>query len=174
MLEVTRGNGTYVSKRISLSPIFPILLGLLLQKGSPTEAFELRVLIEIGTLEIGIDKFTREDYEKMKKTIDKLKAAYEEGVTDTKLLVKHDLDFHYAFAESTRNSLIIELTRSFWEVFSFSIEQFMKSRKDVLGAIENHTAMLEVLEKKEINKARKVIKKTIKDWEMYSLRAKKQ
>jgi GntR family transcriptional repressor for pyruvate dehydrogenase complex len=169
VIEVKQGDGTRIRERIPLSPMAPLLFGLLLREGSPVEAFELREMLETGTLEIIMDKIREADFEKMQKTIEQLKTDFKEDVTDSKSLAKHNLDFHYAFAEATHNELIVELTRAFWEVFSFSIQRSMQGRKDTRRAIENHTAILEALRKKEISKGKQAIKKAVRDWEIYGI-----
>ncbi|GAI09604.1 unnamed protein product, partial [marine sediment metagenome] len=172
VVEITRGNGTYISKKIPLAPMAPVLFALLLQEGSPVEAFELREMLEIGTLEIAINKFTDKNCQKMQQTIDELRVTYEKGITNAKLLAQHDVNFHYAFAEATHNPLIVELTRAFWKGFSFSIQRLMQSKKDVRGAIENHTAILQALRAKDINRAREAVKKAVGDWEITGIRSK--
>lgn len=169
VIEVKQGDGTRIRDRIPLSPMAPLLFGLLFQKGSPIEVFELREMLEIGTLEIVMDKIQEVDLEKMQKTIEQLRIDLEEGVNDSKLLVKHNLDFHYAFAEATHNPLIVELTRAFWEVFSFSIQRSMRNEKDIQRAIENHTAILEALRERDIVKGKNAIKRAVKDWEIYGI-----
>jgi len=169
IIEINRGDGTYISKKIPLSPMGPLLFGLLLRKGTPVEAFELREMLEIGTMEIVMDKFTNKDTEKMQKTIEQFKTDLKEDITDSKLLAKHNLDFHFAFAEATHNELIVELTYAFWEVFSFSIQKSMKRKKDIQRAIKNHTAILESVKKKDINKGKEAIRQAVRDWEVYGV-----
>ncbi|MCK4419222.1 FadR family transcriptional regulator [Candidatus Aerophobetes bacterium] len=169
VLEAKQGGGTRIRERIPLSPMAPLLFGLLLQEGSPVEAFELREMLEIGTLEITMDKVEEADFEKMQKTIEQLKADLNEGITDSKLLAHHNLDFHYAFAKATHNELIVELTQAFWEVFSFSVQKSMQRRKDIQRAIRNHTAILQALKKKDINKGKEAIKQAVRDWEVYGI-----
>jgi len=165
VIEVKQGNGARIRERIPLSPMAPLLFSLLLREGSPVEAFELREMLEIETLEIVMDKIEEADFEKMQKTIEQLKTDFKEDVTDSKLLAKHNLDF----AEATHNALIVELTRAFWEVFSFSIQRSMQGRKDTQRAIENHTAILEAVRKKDISKGKQAIKKAVRDWEIYGI-----
>lgn len=172
IIQVNRGNGTYISKKIPLSPMAPLLFSLLLRKGSPVEAFELREMLEIGTLEIIMDKITEDDLEKMHKAIKELETDLNEGVTDSKLLVKHNLDFHYAFVKATHNPLIVELTYAFWEAFSFSIQRSLQESKDIQRAIEDHTAILEAVRAKDVNKGKQAIKKAVRDWEIYGIMGK--
>ena len=73
VIEVKQGNGARIRERIPLSPMAPLLFSLLLREGSPVEAFELREMLEIGTLEIVMDKIEEADFEKMQKTIEQLK-----------------------------------------------------------------------------------------------------
>ena len=169
VIEVKQGDGTRIRQRIPLSPMAPLLFGLLLREGSPVEAFELREMLEIGTLEIVMDKAEEIDFEKMQKTIEQLKADLKEGITDSKLLAHHNLDFHYIFAEGTHNALIVELTQAFWEVFSFSIQKSMHGEKDIQRAIKNHAAILEALKKKDINKGKEAIKQAVRDWEVHGI-----
>lgn len=172
VIEVKQGDGTRIRERIPLSPMAPLLFGLLLREGSPIEAFELREMLEIGTLEIVMDRIEKVDFEKMQKTIKQLEADLKKGITDSKLLAKHNLDFHRIFAKATHNSLIIELTQGFWEVFSFSIQRSMQRKKDIERAIKNHSAILKAIREKDINKGKQAIKKAVQDWEAYGIMGK--
>jgi len=172
VIEVKQGDGAKIRERIPLSPMAPLLFGLLLREGSPVEASELREMLEIGTLEIVVDKAEQDDFERMQKTIEQLETDFREGVTDSELLAQHNLDFHYTFARATHNALIVELTYAFWEVFSFSIQRSMQGEKDTQRAIENHTTILEALQKKDIRKGKQAIKKAVRDWETYGIMGK--
>ncbi len=169
VLEVKQGDGTRIREKIPLSPMAPVLFALLLQEGSPVEAFELREMLEIGTLDVVMDKAQEADFEKMQKTIGQLETDLKEDTTDSKLLAHHNLNFHYAFAKATHNELIVELIQAFWEVFSFSIQKSMKDRKDIQRAIKNHTAILQALKKKDISKGKEAIKQAVRDWEVYGI-----
>lgn len=70
--------GIRIRKKILLSPMTPLLFGLLLREGSPVEAFELREMLEIGTLEIVMDEIKEVDFEKIQKTIKQLKGPCRE------------------------------------------------------------------------------------------------
>jgi len=84
------------------------------------------------------------------------------GETDREILMKHDLDFHYAFAATTRNSLIIKIARTIWEIFKASIETAVYARTE--DAIERHTMILEAIKEKNFDKAKKAVYLSLEKW----------
>jgi len=67
--EIKRGRGTYITKNVSGQVIDPLVFNLLLSGGSAEKLLELREMLELGILEIVLEKVTQEDIQKMERAI---------------------------------------------------------------------------------------------------------
>jgi len=162
VVEIRRGKGTYIAKNISAPVIDPLIFNLLLSGGVPEELLELKEMLEIGILEIVLNKVTKEDIHKMERAIELLKEDVKKGETDREVLRKHDLDFHYAFASATHNPLIMKIARTIWEMFRASIGKAVYTRTE--DAVERHTMILEAVKKRNLEKAKKAIYSSLEKW----------
>lgn len=160
--EIKRGKGTYITNNVSGQVIDPLVFNLLLSGGSAEKLLELREMLELGILEIVLEKVTQEDIQKMERAIALLKEDLKKGETDREILMKHDLDFHYAFAATTHNPLIVKIARTIWEMFRASIKEAVHSRTE--DAIERHTMILEAIKEKNFDKAKKAVYLSLEKW----------
>lgn len=161
--EVKQGNGTYISKNISSTVIDPLIFSLILEDRTPQELLELREMIEIGLLEIVLNKVTDKDIEKMEKAIDDLEQSYQRGETDVEILTKLDLRFHYAFADASHNPSIEKIARTIWEVFTASIKRSARFER----ATVHHRRILQAIKEGNRKKAREAIDVSLKVWKKH-------
>jgi len=162
VVEIRRGDGTYITKNISAPVIDPLIFNLLLTGGTPKELLELREMLEIGMLEMVLKKVTEEDIRKMEKAIELLEEDYRRGETDREILREHDLAFHYAFADATHNPLIIKIARTIWEMFRASIERSVYF--SIKKTIQKHKMILQAIKEKDVEKAKEAIYASLKEW----------
>ena len=96
---IKRGDGTYISKGIDSSVTNSLVFQLILQEKSSEELAELRTMLEIGILEVVMDKRTAEDIRKIEESIKNFEEEYSRGIIDREKLSKCDLDFHLKVIE---------------------------------------------------------------------------
>ena len=168
VVEIKRGNGTYIARRISPSALNQLIFSLIQKKGTPQELLELREVMEIGVLEVILSKLTKKDIEKMEKAIEKMEKVCRDGIIDKKILSRIDLEFHYAFAEATHNPLIVELFTTILEMFLPTIEDSLRYNiqieNDPLKGARIHRKILGALKERNLKKARKTIQDSLKVW----------
>ena len=162
VVEIRRGEGTYVAKSISTPVVDPLIFNLLLSGGVPEELLELREMLEIGILEIVLKSVTEEDIHKMERAIGLLEEDYRKGETDREVLSKHDLDFHYAFAGATHNPLIMKIGRTIWEMFRVSIGEVIHFKTE--EAVRRHRTILEAVKERSLEKAKEAIYQSLEKW----------
>jgi len=63
VLEVRKGSGTFIAKRMKPSILNPLILSLVFEQGTSKEFIELRLLLEIGSAELALSKITARDLE---------------------------------------------------------------------------------------------------------------
>ena len=64
-LEVRKGSGTFIAKRMKPSILNPLILSLVFEQGTSKEFIELRLLLEIGSAELALSKITAGDLERL-------------------------------------------------------------------------------------------------------------
>lgn len=175
VVEIKRGEGTYISRRIPDSTIDPLIFSLILKKKTPAELWELREMLEAGILEVALHKVTREDIGKMKRAIEDLKADLNEAPRMDKLL-EDDLNFHYALAEATHNPLIIKLSKAIWKILasSLSLEQWSYFPDGPNISAKYHELILEGVEEENLQKAKDAIQASLREWRELHRKANKK
>jgi len=168
VVEIKRGNGTYITKNISPSGLNQLIFSLIQKEGTPQELLELREVMELGVLEVILSKVTEKDIEKMERAIEKMAVTYKTGITDRKILSELDLEFHYAFAEATHNPLIIKLFNTVLEMFLPTIEESLRYniqiKSDPLKGVRFHRKILQAIKGKNLEKAKKAIYESLQVW----------
>ena len=168
VVEIKRGNGTYIAKDISASMIDPFIFGLIVGKKTPEELLDLREMLEIGILEIVLKRATKDDMEKMEEAVKLLEEDSKRAEKDSEILNEHNLAFHYAFAQATHNPMIVKIAEALWKMFAFTIKR--STLKKTEETVQHHKMILEALKEKNSEKARVAIHTSLKGWQKYGVR----
>ena len=168
VVEIKRGNGTYITKNISASMIDPFIFSLIVGKKTPEELLDLREMLEIGILEIVLKRVTKDDMEKMAEAVKLLEEDSKRAEKDSEILNEHNLAFHYAFAQATHNPMIVKIAKALWEMFAFAIKK--STLKKTEESVQHHRMILEALKEKDPEKARRAIRISLRGWQKYGVR----
>jgi len=162
VVEIRRGEGTYIVESISTPMIDPFIFNLLLTRGTPRELLEFRQMLEIGILDIVMKKVVAADICKMESAIELLREDYQKGEIHREVLAKHDLDFHYAFVGAAHNPFIMNVARVIWEMFRPSIQKSVRSRTK--NTVERHKMILQAIKERNLEKAKEVLYLSLEEW----------
>lgn len=165
VVQIKRGNGTYITTEVSSPIVDSLIFDLLLSRGAPKELFELRESLEVGILKIVLENATEEDICKMEKAVERLEEDCLKAETDGEILANHDLEFHHAFADATHNSLITKIAWTVWELFRPSIKE--STEYDPNHAVQDHRMILETIKKKDLEKLRDAIYLSFERWKKF-------
>jgi len=173
ILEIRRGDGTYVTQDLSSCAVDPLIFTLILNQKTPKQLFELRQMLEIGMLDIVLSEATPKDIERMERTIQNFEKHCRDSVPDKEKLCQDDLEFHFVFAEATHNALFIKLAHAIWEMFAPSIKRTLKrvlesGEPEIRQMMERisaeHRRILNAIKEKNLEKAKKAIYKSLESW----------
>lgn len=167
VVEIKRGNGTYIAKNISASMIDPFIFSLIVEKKTPEELLDLREMLEIGILEIVLKRATKDDIEKMEEAVKLLEEDSKKAEKDSEILKEHNLGFHYAFAKATHNPMVVKIAEALWEIFAFTIKE--STLKKTEESVQDHKMILEALKEKDLEKAKIAIHSSLKGWQKYGV-----
>ena len=167
LLEIRRGDGTYV-KEVSVTSqfedIFPMLM---LSKNDYEEIYEFRLILEVENARLAAKRATDDD-------VKKLRASYEEmrkNVHDIEKFAEYDINFHTDIALATHNSFIIKTTSIIHEV----LQKMMVAGVRTVGmdpGIYFHEKIIEAIEQKNATAAAKIMKQHISNSEKILLKNK--
>lgn len=172
VVESKQGKGTYIKDKMETVIIDPLIFSLLLDKRTPDSFLELRQMVELGMLPVVIEKATEEDISKMQKAIDLLEQNYNTGTKDRNSLCDYDLAFHYAYADSTRNPLLIKIGKTVWEMFRPSIEKAVFEITST--SITDHKLILKSIKERNLIQGIEAISATLRTWKRYTLNENRQ
>ena len=165
VVNIKRGNGTYVSKGINPSAFNSLMFQLILQEKSSEELAELRTMLEIGVIEVVMDKRTPEDIRRIEESVQNFEKEHSRETPDIERLINCDLDFHLKVTESTHNSLIIGIAEAIFQLYVASFSKILYKRSSVEESIMIHKTVLEGIKNRDIKKTRDVIYKESKRWQ---------
>ncbi len=164
VLEVRRGNGTYVATKVSPDIFNPLVFSLILEPKSIDDLYELRTMYESMVLQLAIDKASQEDLEAIGQVLDEAKAMYDSGIRDIDAFVKKDMAFHVEFLKATHNPLIERIGKTIVELFPKYIKMSLSQKNGLNRSISNHYKILEVVRNKEKDKVFSITETSLTEW----------
>ncbi|HHY81281.1 MAG TPA: FadR family transcriptional regulator [Clostridiales bacterium] len=165
IVEIKRGDGTYIAAPNSKSIVDPFLLRLILSDANSREMAELRELLETQIVTLVIRNADREHLENLEQVHSDMKKAFEASSgSDKKDLLEYDLKFHAALGKATNNVLIEAIYGFTMELFKPYITKTYENRENGMRAIALHEGILEAIREKNITKAIDATRKSIDEW----------
>ena len=164
VLEVKRGNGTYIATKVSPAIFNPLVFSLILEPKSIDDLYELRIMYESMVLQLAIDKANEEDLYSVEKVLDEAKAMYDEGIRDVDAFVSKDVDFHVELLKVTHNPLIERIGKTIVELFPKYIKMSLSQKNGLIRSINNHYKILDVVRNKEKDKVFAITENSLTEW----------
>lgn len=156
LLETRPGEGSYViepSLGIYMNSMIPLAF---LSDAATMEVLEFRQIIEVETAGLAAQKATEEDIGKLENILDKM---YEYKDKPDKFAIE-DLNFHLALAESTRNSLLIQLNHIIKDILSVSMKDIVKTLGYDIG-LYYHKKIIEAVKEKDKVRAKQIMEEHV-------------
>lgn len=123
VVETRQGEGSFV-KEITSADYKNILMPVfMVNKTTLLETLEYRKIMEIGALELAMDRMDEQEM----KYLEELVRRLEKNEKDITRFAKDDLDFHMTIAKATKNELIIHVTDFLYEVLAKSMEYIVEN-----------------------------------------------
>lgn len=137
IVDIKRGDGTYVGTTANKKIFDPLLFRLLVVPSDIEELAELRILVETGIASLLVNNAGPEEIEGLAQACEALAACIAEHPDKPELALPLDVDFHTKMGKATKNKLVENL-------YSFVIELFTPTMLPGHG-IESHIALVEAL-----------------------------
>jgi GntR family transcriptional repressor for pyruvate dehydrogenase complex len=165
IIEIRRGDGTYISTTANQRIFDPLLFNLLVANGEARELIELRYLVEVGIVELIIKNASDEDLQLLRENYEDLERKINSSGVDVKVLSESDLNFHYTMASITKNKLVENIYRFIAEIFAPTLHGDY--------ALEPHRMIMDSLMKRDLPAAILAVKKHTEVWRVLMEKDKK-
>ncbi|MCX7786891.1 MAG: FadR family transcriptional regulator [Spirochaetes bacterium] len=166
IVERRQGDGSYISDTMP-SHFETILLPLVKRIKTPQEMLDLREMVELGILELVINRATEEDFEKLEQIIQKQEQFLNMPKIPLEEAVKVDMSFHTSIIEITRNEALIQLGHIIMRIFQSSMGKHIETKEGLQQAIHAHRSILRALRSRSISATREEIVKSLEVWKDY-------
>jgi len=168
VLEIRRGDGTYVSQSLSQRLFDHLLFQMILSDPDKRMLKEIRELIEIGIVKLVLANAVEEDLRVVGREVDRMAAKVKEKDPDPKSLTELDLAFHRAVARATKNELIQRIYDFTLDLFAPSIEETHRNKRKGLNALRCHRKILQGLVARDAAGAEAAVRESIEQWAILS------
>lgn len=167
IIDIKRGDGTYISKTEKKIPFDPLLFSLIVSYKNFKELFELRELMELSIVRLIIKNAGNKEFKEIEKTLLEMKKGFtSDHRKDYKVTAMEDIKFHIALGKATCNSLVEKLYSFTLDLYKDSIETTHKNQVKAEKAIQFHENIYNALVEKNIEKAVKAIEESMESWKL--------
>jgi GntR family transcriptional repressor for pyruvate dehydrogenase complex len=163
VVEVRRGDGTFVAKGNSLQLLNPLEFALILESGEARELLELRRIIDLACCDLVVQRATAEDLARLSALAEEHQGLVKGGASPKAIGAK-DIEFHRAFLESTQNRPLIKVGRTIWALFVRSILEAQDPRTVTRTSVQHHTDLVRALRARDAEKARRIVESHLAMW----------
>ena len=112
VLEIRRAEGTFVCEGFSESMIDPMIYGIILDKEDSYEnLMELRELIEVGVMQLAMQKIQEEDLHVLKEKLNRMEKEIEKGPENVENAFLADNEFHNTISDMGKNPLVNKINQ---------------------------------------------------------------
>lgn len=155
LLEKKQGEGTFVkemSGKTYIEALLPTFVNL--KPSKARSVHEYRKIIEVGAMDLVVERVTEEDIGKLKRVFNKMKLHR----NDLERFALEDLNFHLTLCQITKNPMIEKanyLLKDYLEECMIEIVKAMGSE----GGLYYHEKIIEAIENKDSKLAKKLMEK---------------
>lgn len=159
VLDIRRPEGTFVASGFSDKMINPLLYGIILDQSDSIDSLkELREWVDLGILELAMEKAEPEDIFQLEEQLQLLLKSIDDG--DAEKVFRADDGFHEAISTAAHNSLLAQIAKL---VRTLTSEMRMNTTRNMLTLGKGdelkkaHENLFNIVERKNDNSARKLL-----------------
>ena len=164
LVEIRRGQGTFVSERLKSTPLDSVALKLMLCEADHEQLTELRLVLEYGIIRCVLNHATADDYAAIRAAHETMETAVDEGGKTSHETAELDIGFHLTLVAAAHNHPLEIVYSSVLEFLRYSIVRTHEDQKAPRRAIEIHQRILEAIEARSEEKSLQAIYDSIRTW----------
>jgi DNA-binding FadR family transcriptional regulator len=171
IVEIRRGDGTYIARSDHKVIFDPFLFSLILSGADIREMVELRELMEFAIVKLVITNAPREDIQSIEGAIDDMDRRIRENKWNSpEELAGSDLNFHRALGRATKNILVQKIYDFVMDFFTPSITKTHRNQGNGLKALAQHRNIYRALIDRNLDGAIEAVEESIILWKQLSMR----
>ena len=165
IVEIRRGDGTYITKSDHKVVFDPLLFSLILSNANVKELVELRELMEFAIVKLIIEHAGDAALHSIENTIFQMEELIENyGEIGVDEVVQSDLAFHSALGDAAQNRLVKKIYSFVMDFFEPSIRITHEKERSGRRALFHHQKIYEALKEKNVEGAIEAIEDSIVAW----------
>jgi GntR family transcriptional repressor for pyruvate dehydrogenase complex len=169
IVEIRRGDGTYIAKSDHKVIFDPLLFSLILSNANVKELVELRELMEFAIVKLIIDNAGDAELHSIERTIVQMEELIERyGEIGVDELVQSDLDFHRALGDAAQNRLVEKIYDFVMDFFTPSIRITHENERGGRKALFHHQKIYATLKSRNVEEAIEAVEGSIVAWKELS------
>ena len=166
-LIASRGKGAFVVAELANPLNSSLDLLLAIEEASYDELFEVRGILEGEAAALAAARRTQAQVRKMRTAIDQM----EEGLSSERRFIDADLRFHLTVAEATKNRVLVHLMHAVRLLLLRSLSSSYQIPGSPARAIEMHQLILDAVERRRPEQARRLMQDHVSEVEQAIVRA---
>ncbi len=166
IVEVKRGDGTYVSTGGGEVMFDPLLFRLIVSQPEFGELKELRLILEKNVVRLAIENATSDDLELLRECVEKTQLLKDKAEKKYEELLELDLEFHAILGRAGRNRPLETIYRFVMQYFRpFIAQSLTKHSNFSRESTDAHQKILTAVERRDVSAAEKAVEESTEVWE---------
>jgi GntR family transcriptional regulator, transcriptional repressor for pyruvate dehydrogenase complex len=162
IVEIKRGDGTYICSQLKPSLFDSIIYDLLLVSSTNEEIVELRQTMDEAILDLAIQKRTETDIKNLNEYIRKMKLYFDSG--EISKAAATDYEFHLYLIDCCGNAFLSRIVKGIYSLFAQSFERNIRTEEQFARAVEHHQGILDCLISRDAGKVKETIAASLSSW----------
>ncbi|MDB5872065.1 MAG: GntR family transcriptional regulator [Ramlibacter sp.] len=163
LVEIRRGNGTYIATGNMEAPVELLALSLVLAKTTKARLIELRQVFEYAGGELVVKNATEQDFAAIEAQVERFAQAVH-AHEPAAVLRKLDQEFHDMLFDATHNPMFARLARAAMAAFASTMQHALASADVDAIALQDHREMLDALRRRSVADYLVLVKRSLATW----------
>jgi DNA-binding FadR family transcriptional regulator len=168
VVHIRRAEGTFVNQEYNSKMLYPILYGIILQKDCANQIIELRKVIDIGILQVVMNKLTKEKLAIIELTLKELENEINNTKATARKIYEADVKFHSEIVGVTENVMLESIGYYVDKITSQSrmnaIDQILEL-KATDEFLQLHQNIVKILIEKDVKLVPRVVEEHYQYWQ---------
>jgi GntR family transcriptional regulator, transcriptional repressor for pyruvate dehydrogenase complex len=165
IVEIKRGDGTYVSNRGGEVVFDPLLFSLILSQPDFEELKEFRMILEKDVVGLVVKNSSDADLKNLRKCYEDMLDLKNKAEGTYKEILDYDIAFHNLLGKFSKNLLMEKIYTFIMQYFNPYIAQSIKKHTNFSKeSSEAHQKILEAIENRDLPAAEKAVQDSLEVW----------
>ena len=166
IVEIKRGDGTYVSNGGSEIAFDPLLFSMIVSRPKFAELKELRLILEKNVVRLAVINAGEDDIEALRACLEQTEALKDRADKKYEELLAYDLEFHNLLGKACKNGPLQTIYKFVMQYFESYIAQSLRKHSDFSReSAEAHHTIFEALLQHDVAAAERAVEASMELWE---------